>query len=195
MDTWAFCLFIAGVALQLAGGVIGIVGLFETWRKFAAKGQRFMEKEIQAFEQARNALVKTLRKVSKRPTERKVHPTTAEGKSAPQGEAAVVVVPGPLPAAATDPLRFAAEVEERLNTLHRAVQDAASSIAAEAKTRQSTVDETHTSLKVAVAEVEALSRSIAVAGLRHQFAGWWLVTIGFLLQSASGFLVFVLSKA
>jgi hypothetical protein len=88
---------------------------------------------------------------------------------------------GPPPDPATDLAGYAAVVTQRINELHEKVQQQRDDFAAETKARTTAIRDAQAALTAEIDQVRALSRQVAVGGLRLQAGGWACLFVGLIL--------------
>lgn len=163
--------------MEAGGLTIGAVGFSRTWREFSTGGRLF-ERDHQRFRRMWHAFA---RRVLRRRPARTI-PIGAAIELNWSMQANLQVAFGPLPSLAESPLQFVWEVERRLNQVHDIVQDLQQKLLLEAGVRKSADEDLRKDLQTQIEMAEAMSRSIAVGGLREQVIGWSCIAGGFLLQ-------------
>jgi hypothetical protein len=74
-------------------------------------------------------------------------------------------------------------VTQRINELHEAVQQQRHDLAAETQARQAAIRDAQAALTAEIDQVRALSRQVAVGGLRLQAVGWTFLFVGLILSA------------
>jgi hypothetical protein len=183
----ALVLLIAGACLEAVGLVFAVVGFVKTWRDFSTGGRLF-EKDIARLRAARQAAQRAAQRFgrrARRPQSAKIHAVTGTDSARAIDHARARVTFGPLPSPTNDTQAFVSELERRLNVVRLDVQHARERIYDESEARKAADREVSSELRALVAEVEHMSRSVAVGGLREQVIGWSCIAVGFVMQTAS----------
>jgi hypothetical protein len=190
--TIAKWIFYVGSVVELVGLGISLRGFIRTWAEHPT------DEEFFAFvSRAVSGGMAGAARLTRRVLGLKPRPTTVQAEAAlawaTAGQPRVVIGWGPLPAVDADPHGFAAAVEERLNTLHRTVQDLQHALMEQGEAAKDREDKLKADVVARIAEVEAMTHHVAVGGLRQQVLGWALVVAGFLMQAVSQVMQFIAS--
>lgn len=182
--TAAIVIFGVGFVVELVGLAIAAHGFHRTWNEFSRE-DRFLAPVTAA---AGRAAQRT-RRVANRIFRRRPQPITVGLASATLRFSAVSVRPiqsyGPLPPIGEDQPAFADVVQRRLDELLQQVQRVEHSLSDEVKAVEERIKGTARTLDGRISEVEKMSQSIAVGGLREQVFGWGLIVVGFTLQGVA----------
>lgn len=173
---------LAGAVLELIGLACAAIGFRQTWYEYA-RGERFLEPMLGPVTSRARAVKNRLRKLLRRPGKRQVVQAGAAAEFGFAGSATVRVGWGPPPDPATDLAAYAAVVTQRINELHQTVQQQRHDLAAETEARQAAIRDAQAALTAEIDEVRALSRQVAVGGLRLQAVGWAFLFAGLILSA------------
>jgi len=172
-----------GVALQVVGVVVSGLGLWTTWREFAAPDNRFFApvidptREVLGAMKARAGTI--VRRIFRRPPKDKVIVLTGVSAVAFVGRLGARLGYGDLP---NDPQGALAELHRRTQQLMDMLGKDSERFDKEATDREADVHAMRSELAAALRRFEERSQRIAVGGLRPQFVGLFLVVIGLVMQ-------------
>lgn len=173
-----------GSALEVFGLWIGVRGIRRTWSEHPADGP-FFAPVRSAIARARDDAGRFARRLLRRkPQTQTVHLSSVD-VSVSALAAQLIVGWGPLPDFATDPEAAVTEVQKRLDTLHRTVQDLEHGLYEQQQAAKATEDALRAEFTARIDEAKTLTHRVAVGGLREQALGWSLIFVGFVLQMIS----------
>jgi hypothetical protein len=175
-----------GYALEFFGFVLAAFGIRRTWRDFA-KGERFFEPIHQAAERVGAAGAAVATGLMSRRRDAVIRAGSATATAGVGATVTARVGPGPL-TPAVDLETFASVVEQQMRDVYERLNVLREADAAEARARTDADSELAGRLGVEVAGVEGMSRSVAVGGLRQQFVGLLLASVGLILQAVATFM-------
>jgi hypothetical protein len=171
---------LTGLALELIGLACAAVGFRQTWYEYA-RGEPFLEPMLRPVTSRARAVQNRLRKLLRRPGKPHVVQASAVSAVGFVASATARVGWGPPPDPTTDLAAYAAEVTRRINELHEKVQQQREDLAAETEARKTAIGDARAALTAEIDQVRALSRQVAVGGLRLQAAGWAFLFVGLIL--------------
>jgi hypothetical protein len=156
-----------GLAFELVGLVCAAVGFRQTWYEYA-RGERFLEPMLRPVTSRARTVQNWLRKLLRRPGKPRVVQASAVSAVGVVTSVTARVGWGPPPDPATDLAGYAAVVTQRINALHEKVQQQRHDLAAETEARKTAIGDAQAALTAEIDQVRALSRQVAVGGLRLQ---------------------------
>jgi hypothetical protein len=148
-----------------------------------ARGERFLEPMLRPVTSRARAVQNRLRKLLRRPGKPQVVQAGAAAAIGIAGSVTARVGWGPPPDPATDLAAYAAVVTQRINELHQKVQQQRDDLAAETEARKTAIRDAQAALTGEIDQVRALSRQVAVGGLRLQAVGWACLFAGLILSA------------
>jgi hypothetical protein len=166
--------------LELIGLACAAVGFRQTWYEYA-RGERFLEPLLRPVTSRARAVQNWLRKLLRRPGKPQVVQLGLAGEIEMAGSVTLRVGWGPPPDPVVDLAGYAAVVTQRINDLHEKVQDVKHDLATEAEARKTAIGDAQAALTAEIDQVRALSRQVAVGGLRLQAVGWACLLVGLIL--------------
>jgi hypothetical protein len=171
-----------GAALELLGLACAAVGFRQTWYEYA-RGERFLEPMLRPIASRARAVQNWLRKLLRRPGKPRAVQAGAAAAIGIAGSVTARVGWGPPPDPAIDLAAYADVVTQRINELHEKVQDVKQDLAAETEARKTAIGDARAALTAEIDQVRALSRQVAVGGLRLQAVGWACLFVGLILSA------------
>lgn len=184
MTTLADVAFWTGAGLEALGLLVGAAGFRSTWREFSAGGRLF-GREIEWIKskyQVVRDFVHRMLGLKQDAVPPQVIGTIKVTESVDMMWGVGYVG---LPSPADDLEAFAAAVEERMRSLNDNLRAVREQLDGEVQARKAADNHVLSDLGAKVANVEGLSRQIAVGGLRAQVIGWSCIALGFALQSTA----------
>jgi hypothetical protein len=173
-------LLLLAAALEITGLWLAAVGFKRTWREHAP-GQDFWQPMKARARSTRQGAVRRIRQMIGRPAPAHVTLGTATiALSAVALDARGRVTWGPLPDPSDQPA-LVAELHQRINDLHAALQQAQHDLIDERNARETGDEAAHTAMRAEVETVVHSTQRVAVGGLRLQVAGWLLVLAGIIV--------------
>jgi hypothetical protein len=178
----ADAVFWAGAGFEVLGLAVGAVGFRRTWREFST-GDRMFGKEIEWAKNKYKAVKDYVhRRLGRKQVAAPPQVTASINLTLSMDGASGVGYVG-LPSPIDDPEAFASAVGERLRSLNDNVRTLREQLDSEVGAREAADHKVSSELRTKVAEVEGLSRQIAIGGLREQVVGWSCIVVGIILQS------------
>jgi len=160
-------------------------GFHQTWSQFSS-GDKFLAPVTAAVRRQGAAVRRIADRLLRRHRSVTVQVGLADDVGLTDSVRAVKAY-GPLPSIADDPDGFADLVGKRLAELLERVQAVDHRLSDQVAAMQERGERDLRDVRDRLAHIEAISRSVAVGGLREQVFGWALIVVGFTVQGIAQF--------
>ena len=172
-------LVVSGV-LELVGLICAAIGFRATWVEHA-RGEKFIEPMLRPVASWARDLMSRVRTLL-RPQSKTVGLQVNDAlQISITDEVTITAAWNPPPDPTVDLTAYAGVVTERINELHKMVQNQRHELAAEAKAREAAIGKESAALSDEMADVRKLSVRVAVGGLRLQVVGWVFLFFGIIV--------------